>query len=299
MGRSFRWAPAVLVLMVLMLPTLVSAQDKFFDSHGVRIRYLDQGSGEPVVLIHGFSGNIETSWINPGVFANLVKDHRVIAFDVRGRGKSDKPRDMKSYGGEVAQDVLRLLNHLKIQRAHIVGYSMGGNIVAKLLTINADRFLTATLGGAAGRRNWTADDDRAAEAEAIEFEKGTPFRSVILRTWAIDQPPPSDETIRKQSQDRINRGNDPAAFAADVRGRRAQAVTDSELAAVRVPTLAIVGSADAALARVNELKRILPSLKVVVIDGATHTGERGAAGRPEFVNAIRQFISVSHQKASR
>ena len=171
--------------------------------------------------------------------------------------------------------------------------------VVKLLITNPDRFFTATLGGAAGRRNWTAEDDRAAEAEAIEFEKGIPFRSVILRTWPTDQPKPSDEIIRQLSQDRINRGNDPAAFAADVRGRRAQAVTDAEIGAVRVPTLVIVGSADAALASVNELKKILPSIKVVVISGATHTGERGATGRPEFVNAIRELISLNQQKSSR
>ena len=270
-----RYLSLLAVLLVTMVPTAL-AQDKFFESNGIRIRYVDQGSGQPVVLVHGFSSNIETGWVNPGVFANLAKDHRVIALDLRGRGKSDKPRDAKAYGSEVAQDVVRLLDHLNIQRAHIVGYSMGGNIVAKLLITNPDRFFTATLGGAAGRRNWTAEDDRAAEAEAIEFEKGIPL-----------------------SQDRINRGNDPAAFAADVRGRHAQAVTDAEIGAVRVPTLVIVGSADAALASVNELKKILPSIKVVVINGATHTGERGATGRPEFVNAIREFISLNQQKSSR
>ena len=90
-----KWAPA---LVAVLMPALVSAQDRFFDSNGVRIRYVDQGSGQPVVLVHGFSGNIETGWINPGVFSNLAKDHRVIALDLRGRGKSDKPRNAKAYG---------------------------------------------------------------------------------------------------------------------------------------------------------------------------------------------------------
>src|SRR3990172_3098016 len=144
MGQFLKCVPAILVAL---MPALASAQDKFFDSNGVRIRYVDQGSGQPVVLIHGFSGNIETSWMDTGVLSNLAKDHRVIALDCRGRGKSDKPRDPKAYGSEVGQDVVRLLDHLKISRAHIVGYSMGAGIVAKLLTTNPNRFLTATLGG--------------------------------------------------------------------------------------------------------------------------------------------------------
>lgn len=285
----------LLVFVIGLLPAVVSAQDKFFDSNGVRIRYVDQGSGQPVILIHGFSGNIETPWVNTGVLSSLASDHRVIALDLRGRGKSDKPRDPKAYGSEVGQDVVRLLDHLEISRAHIVGYSMGAAIAAKLLTTNPDRFLTATLGGGAGRRNWSAEDDQAAEAEALEFEQGTPFRSVILRTWPIDQPQPTEERIRQLSQQRLNLGNDPAALAADVRGRRGLIVTDAQIAAVRVPTLAIVGSADAALTRVNGLKEILPALKVVVVDGATHGG---LPRRPEFVNAIREFISLHQQTPS-
>ncbi len=71
-------------------------------------------------------------------------------------------------------------------------------------------------------------------------------------------------------------------------------VTDAELATVQVPVLAVVGSADPALAGVNELKGVMPSLKVVVIEGATHSSanERGAARRPEFVNAIREFVAA-------
>ncbi len=254
-GPASRWA---LALVAVLMPTLVLAQDRFFDANGVRIRYVEQGSGQPVVLVHGFSSTIETGSINPGVFSNLAKDHRVIALDLRGRGKSERPRDAKAYGSEVALDVVRLFDHLKIQRAHIVGYSMGGTIVLKLLTTHPDRFSAAVVGGSEGRRNWTAEDDRDTEAEALEFEKGTPFRSSILRTWPTDQPKPSEEAIQQLSQDRIKRGNDPAAFAADVRGRRAQAVTDADLAAVRVPTLALVGTADALIGPVNELKKSCP-----------------------------------------
>ena len=76
--------------------------------------------------------------------------------------------------------MVRLLDHLNIGRAHIIGHSMGAGITAQLLTTHPDRFLTATLSGSAGRHRWTPEDAAAAEAEAVEFEHGVPFRSVIL-----------------------------------------------------------------------------------------------------------------------
>ena len=266
MSWSFKRGFAV---FILLMPMLLLGQDRFFDSNGVRIRYVDQGTGEAIVFIHGFSADLERTWVSSGVFADFAKDHRAIALDVRGHGRSGKPHDTQAYGVEMGQDVVRLMDHLKIARAHLVGHSMGGAVVLKLLTTNPDRILTATLVGSAGRRNWSAEDDRRTEAAAAEFETGVPFRSVILRTWPTDQAPPSEETIRKLSQEGIARGNDPAALAAVTRGLRALAVTDAELASVRVPTLAIIGSADGNLTLVNELKKAMPPLKVEVVEGAT------------------------------
>ena len=185
----------VLLFLIGWAPAVVSAQDKFFTSNGVRIRYVDQGAGEPVVLVHGYTNFIENNWIATGVLPNLAKDHRVIAFDLRGHGKSDKPHDPKAYA-ELGQDVVRLLDHLNIVRAHIVGYSLGGIITAKLLTTNPDRFITATLIAAAGRRSWTAKDERDAEATAADLEGRVPHRSLILLTAPTDQAAPTEEAIR-------------------------------------------------------------------------------------------------------
>src|SRR5712691_7172884 len=96
-------------------------EDKFFDSSGVRIRYVDVGRGEPVVLIHGFSSSLDANWGQTKVIDTLAKDFRVVALDVRGHGKSDKPHDVASYGLAVVEDVTRLMDHLNIPRAHIVG----------------------------------------------------------------------------------------------------------------------------------------------------------------------------------
>lgn len=81
------------VLLLFLAPGLASAEDRFFDSNGVQIRYVEQGSGKPVVLVHGHAGGPDSGWVNNGVFANLARDHHVIALDNRGHGKSAKPRD--------------------------------------------------------------------------------------------------------------------------------------------------------------------------------------------------------------
>jgi pimeloyl-ACP methyl ester carboxylesterase len=288
----------LLVLVVLGHVALdcVAAQDQFFDSNGVRIRYVDQGSGPPVVLIHGFSGSLESGWVETGVLPNLATDYRVIALDCRGFGQSDKPHDPKSYGIEMSQDVVRLLDHLGIPRAHIVGHSMGAGITAQLLTTHPDRFLTATLSGAAGRQQWTPQDAAAAEAEAVEFEQGIPFRSLILRTAPSDQPKPTDEAIQARSQQLLAR-NDRLAMAAVVRSRGEQTFSAVQMAAVQVPTLGLIGSADANLAAMKQLTSVLPTLKVVVIEGATHSGTLGVTRRPEFVDNFRAF-TAGHKQAS-
>src|SRR5437868_8532253 len=89
------------------------AQELYFDSKGVKIRYTDQGKGEPVLLIHGFGANAEVQWALPGILKDLAKDYRVIAYDNRGHGKSGKPHDPKKYGMEMVEDAVRLLDHLK------------------------------------------------------------------------------------------------------------------------------------------------------------------------------------------
>ncbi len=125
--------------------TYAKQVDRFVDSAGVRIRYIDVGprDGEPVVLIHGGFGSIEWHWGESGVIDALDDDYRVIALDCRGHGKSDKPLDPEMYGNEMVDDVVRLLDHLKIDKAHIVGYSLGGRIAYKLVADHPKRVISA------------------------------------------------------------------------------------------------------------------------------------------------------------
>jgi pimeloyl-ACP methyl ester carboxylesterase len=147
-----------------------------FDSNGVKIAYFVQGQGEPVVLIHGWLSSAGVNWALPGISGLLAKDHQVIALDVRGHGLSDKPTKEEAYGPELVEDIVRLLDHLKIKKAHIVGYSMGGIIAANFMTRHPDRVLSGTLSGmgwlkgGSGAQSWFAHigkNDRDANAHLI------------------------------------------------------------------------------------------------------------------------------------
>ena len=98
-----------------------------FDSDRVEIAFIDEGDGDPVLLIHGFASNVATNWVDPGWVKTLTQaGHRVIAYDNRGHGRSAKLYGIEDYGAPLmAEDARRLLDHLKIDRADVMGYSMG------------------------------------------------------------------------------------------------------------------------------------------------------------------------------
>ena len=144
------------------------AGEPYFNSNGVKIHYTDEGQGEPVLLIHGFAADIVTNWGVPGIRKALAKEYRVIAIDNRGHGKSDKPHDAAKYGMEMVEDAVRLLDHLKIKKAHVIGYSMGGIITLKLAATHPERLRSATLGGA----GWMREPDLSADKIANALDKG-------------------------------------------------------------------------------------------------------------------------------
>ncbi|GMR22692.1 MAG: hypothetical protein BMS9Abin37_1060 [Acidobacteriota bacterium] len=112
-------------LALSIFPLSVSAEGKFFDSNGVQIHYYDQGAGDPVVLVHGGFDDA-ASWDTLD-FTGALTDagYRVIAIDLRGHGQSGKPHDAAQYGYEMSEDIARLLDHLDLDKAHVLGYSLG------------------------------------------------------------------------------------------------------------------------------------------------------------------------------
>jgi pimeloyl-ACP methyl ester carboxylesterase len=151
-----------------------SAQDKpkrhTFDADGVKLAYFTQGKGEPVVLIHGWLSTAGINWALPGTSGHLAKDFEVLALDVRGHGLSDRPTRVDAYGTELVEDVVRLLDHRKIKKAHVVGYSMGGIIAANFLAKHPDRALSGTLCGS----GWLREGGAEQKAFAAGGKDGKP-----------------------------------------------------------------------------------------------------------------------------
>ena len=249
------------LICALLVATPVFAQDKSFVSDGVRIHYVEQGTGEAVVLVHGFTGSLE-SWVQSGLMADLARDYRVVALDLRGHGKSGKPHDSAQYGQAMCLDVIRLMDHLGLRQAHIVGYSQGARVVGYLLTTHASRFRSATLGGSPPRVGWPSEEVARAEQDA--------------------------QAMEQRSKSGVSDGQDYVALAAVARSRSTQVVTEAQLRQVKVPAIGIVGSADPRMVGMKALIGMMPALqRVVVIDGANH-GE--APSRPEFTRTVRDFL---------
>jgi pimeloyl-ACP methyl ester carboxylesterase len=263
------------------------APPKFFDSNGVKIHYEVTGAGEPVVLIHGFSANIQAQWGLPGILNKLAKQYQVVAMDNRGHGKSDKPHDPKQYGPEMIADVLRLMDHLNLPKAHVVGYSMGGFMTGYLVTHYPDRVITATLGGAGWRK---PDDARLAVMDQLadSLDEGKGIGPLIVLLTPANRPKPTDEQIEAINS-MLMLTNDAKALAACVRGMAGMSVTEAQWRANKVPTLALIGSDDPLKVGVDELAEVSPTLKVEVLDGADHMT---TFQRPQFVEDLQEFIEA-------
>jgi pimeloyl-ACP methyl ester carboxylesterase len=281
---------AALLLGLTLVPALAVEDSKYADFGGIKIHYIDRGKGEPIVLLHGGSSDLE-SWVAPGVVANLAKDFRVIAFDARGAGKSSKPHDPKQYGRQQALDVPRLLDHLKIDRAHIVGFSLGGSTVAQLLTLHPERFLTATQAAAAGRSPKEANNPRILK-EAAEIEAGCISRSRLFRQAPPNNKPTEEDYLKAEARCRADKNFDQYSVAASLRGYHDQAVTLEQMAAVKVPTLGIVGTLDHTLKEMQALAKARPAMKFVLLEGVSHTGPTGMQAQPALVTEIRAFIAA-------
>jgi pimeloyl-ACP methyl ester carboxylesterase len=280
-----RWVWGVACGLLLGVVPGLRAQDRDFTSNGVKIRYTEQGKGEPVLLIHGFGVDLDIQWALPGIIKALAKDHRVIAYDNRGHGKSGKPHDPKKYGQEMVEDAVRLLDHLKIKKAHVVGYSMGAMIAGRLLVTHPDRLRTVTLGGA-GPSLKEVNKQKFLEQLAESLEQGKGIGPLIDALTPPGKPRPSADQVKTFSKFFMER-NDAKALAAVARGMAGLAVSDAELKANRVPTLALIGADDPLKKGVDAVRGRMSDLKIVVMPDADHIS---AFTKPEFIRALRAFL---------
>jgi len=256
---------------------------RFFQSNGVRLHYIDAGDGDSVVFLHGFAHDA-SRWVRNGAVDLFSSRYRVLALDCRGHGDSDKPHDAAQYGS-LELDVIAMLDETHVARAHVVGYSMGGNLLGRLLVRHRERLLSATLIGATGLASHARDDQRVRMADA--FERGD-ASTLVMAVRPTNEPPP-DAAQLQESSAKILAGNDSLALAALLRAPIVP-ITPQDLAAATeaVPTLGIAGTADPALEALLALAATAPALQVVSIPGAGHAS---TLNRPELLAAIEAFIA--------
>jgi len=226
-----------------------------FQHATVEIAFLDEGEGEPVVLIHGFASTKEVNWVQPGWVAALTRaGRRAIALDIRGHGQSSKLYDPAEYHThKMAADVAALIAHLGLGRADLMGYSMGARIAAFVAVDHPGRVRSVTLGGLGihlvdgiGLPETIADALEAPSLSAVSDPQGRMFRAFAEQT-----------------------GSDLAALAACIRGSR-QTLPGDRLAAIRAPVLVAVGTKDAVAGSAQALAALIPGAEALDIPGRDH-----------------------------
>jgi pimeloyl-ACP methyl ester carboxylesterase len=226
-----------------------------FHHDAVEIAFLDEGEGEPIILVHGFASNKEVNWVNPGWVSALTRaGRRAIALDNRGHGRSSKLYDPAQYHTSImASDVVALMDHLKLQRADVMGYSMGARITAYLAHDHASRVRSAILGGfgfnvveGTGLPETIADALEANDISDVTDNRGRQFRSFAEQTKS-----------------------DLRALAACIRGSR-QKLTREQAAAIRVPVLVAVGTKDDIAGSAEKLAALIPGAKALPIPERDH-----------------------------
>ncbi len=257
---------------------------EYFDSDGIRIHYTDEGSGEPVILVHGFAANADMNWRQPGVIDALSNDYRVIAVDNRGHGLSDKPHDPEAYGAAMAEDIVRLMDHLGIEKAQVVGYSMGAFITLKLIAMAPERLISAAPCAA----GWQLPDEenlKFIDTLATSLETGQGYGPLIARITPAGQEP---NPMLSVSSNRVLRyANDDIALAAVVRGFAGLVVTEAELRANQVPTLSIVGSIDPLRDGIDKMTGVMANHEVIFVEDGDHIS---TVRDPRFLEALRAWL---------
>ena len=246
----------------------------YFKSDGIDIAYVDEGEGEPILLIHGFASNIGTNWRGTSWIDTLVADgRRVIAIDNRGHGQSEKLYEPERYGAPaMAEDACRLLDHLGIDRADVMGYSMGARI-ASFLTLAPPEPRAQPASSPAWASIWCAAWSAAGRWQGRSKCRASTTSTMTRRVASAPSPRRPGATSRHW----------PPACGARARSSRAE-----QLGTIKVPTLVAVGSADVIAGSGPELAALIPGARLLSIEGRDHMK---AVGDPRFKQGVLDFLA--------
>lgn len=245
-----------------------------FQHDGIEFAFLDEGEGEPILLIHGFGSSKEVNWVGPGWVSTLTRaGRRVIAIDNRGHGASGKLYDAEAYHPALmAADALALLDHLGLQRADIMGYSMGGRIGAYAALAAPERVRSLILGGI-----------------GIKLVEGVglpvTIAEALLAPSLADVADPAGRMFRAFAE---QTRSDRQALAACIYGTRRK-LEREEVVRIAVPTLIAVGTKDEIAGDGQQLAELIPGAKAVDIPGRDHML---AVGDKVFKQAVLEFLQA-------
>lgn len=248
---------------------------EFFENDGWRLAFRDEGerSGQAIVLVHGFASSLVYNWVDPGWVDVLTKaGYRVVAFDHRGHGASDKPDDPTAYTPQrMAGDIGALLSHLGLSHAALFGYSMGARASAYAALAAPERYPVLVLGGlGSGLVEGVGDWDPIADAllaptlSDVVHARGRSFRAFADKTRS-----------------------DRRALAACIRGSRAD-LTAAEVRKIGQPTLIGVGTRDDIAGSAEQLAALMPRAESFAIEGRDHML---AVGDRTFKAKVLKFLS--------
>ncbi|THD50756.1 MAG: alpha/beta hydrolase [Bradyrhizobium sp.] len=244
-----------------------------FHNGAVEIAYLDEGEGDPILLVHGFASTKNVNWVYPTWVSELKKNgRRVIAFDNRGHGDSGKLYDAREYEiATMAGDIAALMDHLDIERADVMGYSLGSRMTAMLAQSRPERLRSAIFGGIGiGLIEGGGPGENVAEAlEADSLDDVTDPVGRTFRAFA-------DQTR-----------SDRRALAACLRGSR-RLMSREDAAGINVPVLIAVGTSDEIAGSAQALGKIIPGSQVLDIPNRDHMR---AVGDKVYKTGVLDFLS--------
>jgi len=260
----------------------------FYDSDGIKIHYEVEGSGPEVIMIHGFAADLEVNWRQPKVADALKAENRLIMMDCRGHGKSDKPTDPAMYGAKMLDDITNLMDHLGIEKANFMGYSMGSRLSLELLLNQPERFKSVILGG------FVMPDPAPPGSDT---DSQTRRSSTVVRALLADSLEQVTEPVgREFRRFAESTGADLKALAAVMMGsteNRSSELADPQvmlerIKAISVPLLTVVGNDDFLPGDKSRLAMLVPRGCHFVIQGRDHLT---AVYARTFRMVVRAFLN--------
>ena len=261
------------------------ATDSFTSDDGVKIAYDVHGAGPTVLLIHGITGSKND-------FTPLAKELsaaglRAVVFDARGHGASGKPHSPDAYGEQLVTDICNLLDHLSVESAHVIGYSMGGDIANKFREMYPNRLRSCVVGGAGmGVSKGWADSPHDFSQIADSLASGDGWRPLLRLPGAISPGVASEDEIAAANKPMTD-GQDTDALSALCRRYETLEIDRQKLESNTIRTLIVVGAEDAEYESSIELNAELSNSKLHIIDGVNHFE---AWTNKEFNDVVTAFV---------